>query len=70
MNNLAGATQANGYLGAFLRSQGYLGIIIQGKADGLKRIHIDENGVRSRTRRSTRACRSGSSKTRSAPRRA
>ena len=46
MNNLAGATQANGYLGAFLRSQGYLGIILQGKADGLKRIAIDENGVR------------------------
>ena len=46
MNNLAGATQANGYLGAFLRSQGYLGIILQGKADGLKRIHIDENGVK------------------------
>jgi len=45
MNDLAGSTQANGYLGAFLRSQGYLGIIIQGRADGLKRLHIDENGV-------------------------
>src|ERR1044072_7706977 len=28
MNNLAGATQANGYLGAFLRSQGYEGLIL------------------------------------------
>src|SRR5260221_555017 len=28
-----------------LRCQGYLGIIVQGKADGLKRLHIDENGV-------------------------
>src|SRR5215212_2423882 len=45
MNDLAGATQANGYLGAFLRSQAYLGIIFQGKADGLTRLHIDENGV-------------------------
>src|SRR5205085_5232366 len=32
MNNLAGSTQANGYLGAILRCQGYLGIILQGKA--------------------------------------
>ncbi|MCC6180104.1 MAG: hypothetical protein IT305_32720 [Chloroflexi bacterium] len=46
MTGLAGATQANGYLGAFLRSQGYEGIIIQGKAAGLTRLHIDENGVR------------------------
>src|SRR5215212_3142814 len=30
MTNLAGATQANGYLGAFMRSQGYDGLIIQG----------------------------------------
>lgn len=45
MTGLAGATQANGYLGAFLRSQGYEGLIIQGKADRLTQIHIDENGV-------------------------
>ena len=31
MNNLAGATQANGYLGAFLRSQGYLAIVDPGQ---------------------------------------
>ena len=45
MTDLAGATQANGYLGAFLRSQGYDGIILQGKADRLTHLHIDENGV-------------------------
>src|SRR5215212_414555 len=42
MTGLAGATQANGYLGAFLRSQGYEGLIIQGKADRLTQLHIDE----------------------------
>src|SRR5919205_2000131 len=41
MTNLAGSTQANGYLGAFMRSQGYEGIIIQGQADKLTRLHID-----------------------------
>jgi aldehyde:ferredoxin oxidoreductase len=46
MTGLAGATQANGFLGAFLRSQGYDGLIIQGKADTLTRLHIDENGVK------------------------
>lgn len=45
MTGLAGATQANGYLGAFLRSQGYDGIIIQGRADRLTQLHIDEHGV-------------------------
>jgi len=46
MNGLAGATQANGYLGAFLRSQGYEGLIIEGQATALPRLHIDENGVK------------------------
>ena len=46
MTDLAGATQANGFLGAFLRSQGYDGLIIQGKADTLTRLHIDEHGVK------------------------
>jgi aldehyde:ferredoxin oxidoreductase len=45
MTNLAGATQANGYLGAFMRSQGYDALIIQGQADKLTHLHIDENGV-------------------------
>jgi aldehyde:ferredoxin oxidoreductase len=45
MTNLAGATQANGYHGAFLRSQGYEGLIIQGQADRLTHLHIDENGA-------------------------
>jgi aldehyde:ferredoxin oxidoreductase len=46
MTDLAGATQANGYLGAFLRSHGYDGLILQGKADRLTRLHIDEHGVK------------------------
>ena len=45
MTNLAGATQANGYFGAFLRSQGYEGLIIQGQAGRLTHLHIDENGA-------------------------
>lgn len=45
MTGLAGATQANGYLGAFLRSQGYEAILIEGAADRLTHLHIDENGV-------------------------
>src|SRR5919199_4773548 len=45
MTGLAGATQANGYLGAFLRSQGYDGIIFEGAADRLTHLHIDEDGV-------------------------
>ena len=35
MTGLAGATQANGYLGAFMRSQGYDAIVIEGAADRL-----------------------------------
>jgi aldehyde:ferredoxin oxidoreductase len=46
MNGLAGSTQANGYLGAFMRSQGYEGIILEGQADRLTRLHIDESGVK------------------------
>jgi aldehyde:ferredoxin oxidoreductase len=45
MTNLAGATQANGYLGAFLRSQGFDALILQGRADRLTHLHIDEAGV-------------------------
>ena len=48
MTELAGATQANGYLGAFLRSQGYEGMILQGQADQLTHLYIDENGVKLR----------------------
>src|SRR6476620_5006530 len=49
MTNLAGATQANGYQGAFLRSQGYDAIILQGQADKLTHLHIDESGVQLRS---------------------
>jgi aldehyde:ferredoxin oxidoreductase len=45
MTGLAGSTQANGYLGAFLRSQGYDAIIVEGEADRLTQLHIDEDGV-------------------------
>lgn len=45
MTNLAGATQANGYLGAFLRSQGYLGLVLEGAADRLTHLHLDDDGV-------------------------
>src|SRR5688572_28698478 len=45
MTGLAGATQANGYLGAFMRSQGYDAILIEGAAERLVRLHIDEQGV-------------------------
>ena len=45
MTGLAGSTQANGYLGAFLRSQGYDAIIVEGAADRLTQLHIDEHGV-------------------------
>jgi aldehyde:ferredoxin oxidoreductase len=48
MTGLAGATQANGYLGAFLRSQGYDGLILQGAPDRLTHLYIDENGVQFR----------------------
>ena len=45
MNNLAGCTQANGFLGAFLRSQGYEALILEGVAPALTHLHLDENGV-------------------------
>lgn len=45
MTGLAGGTQANGYLGAFLRSQGYEGLVLQGAADRLTHLHLDEHGV-------------------------
>jgi aldehyde:ferredoxin oxidoreductase len=40
MTNMAGATQANGFFGAFLRLAGFLGIVIEGKAKTWKRLHI------------------------------
>ena len=33
MTNMAGSSQANGYFGAFLKSLGYDGIIVQGRSD-------------------------------------
>lgn len=43
MTNGAGATQANGFFGAFLRFCGYEGIIVQGKAPKWSYLYIDGN---------------------------
>jgi aldehyde:ferredoxin oxidoreductase len=42
MTNMAGATQANGFFGAFLRFSGFDGMIIQGAAQKWKRLHIHD----------------------------
>lgn len=45
MTNMGGATQANGYLGAFLKFCGYDGIFLQGACDRLSYLLIKEDGV-------------------------
>jgi len=45
MTNMAASTQANGFLGAFLRLSGYDGLIIQGASSQPIYLFIDENGV-------------------------
>jgi len=40
MTNMAGASQANGYFGAFLKFSGYDGIIFQGKAQRWLYLHV------------------------------
>jgi aldehyde:ferredoxin oxidoreductase len=42
MTNLAGATQANGYFGAFLKFSGFDGIIVQGKARDWRYLYIHD----------------------------
>jgi aldehyde:ferredoxin oxidoreductase len=42
MTNLAGASQANGFFGAFLRSSGFDGLIIYGAAKNWTRLHIHD----------------------------
>jgi aldehyde:ferredoxin oxidoreductase len=42
MTNLAAATQANGYFGAFLKFAGLDGIIVQGKAEGLRYLYVHD----------------------------
>jgi aldehyde:ferredoxin oxidoreductase len=42
MTNMAGASQANGYFGAFLRFSGLHGIIIEGAAKKWTRLHIHD----------------------------
>ncbi len=43
MTNMAGASQANGFLGAFLRFSGLHGLIIQGSAKKWTRLHIHDD---------------------------
>ncbi len=45
MTNLAVATQANGYFGAFLKFAGIDGVIIQGKAKGLSYLYVHDGTV-------------------------
>jgi len=46
MTEMGGATQANGFLGAYLRFSGYDGLLIQGKASSPVYLYIHENGVK------------------------
>ena len=41
--NMCGTSQANGFLGAFMRHNGIDGIIVQGAADKWVRLHIQDN---------------------------
>jgi aldehyde:ferredoxin oxidoreductase len=45
MTEMGGASQANGFLGAYLRFSGYDGLLIQGKASSPVYLYIHENGV-------------------------
>ena len=42
---MAGTAQANGFLGAFMRTNGIDGVLVQGKADKWTRIHIQDGKV-------------------------
>ena len=42
MTNMAGASQANGFFGAFLRMAGFIGIVIHGRANRWLRLHIQD----------------------------
>jgi aldehyde:ferredoxin oxidoreductase len=44
--NMCGTSQANGFLGAFMRHNGIDGIIVQGAADRWVRLHIQDNELR------------------------
>jgi aldehyde:ferredoxin oxidoreductase len=44
--NMCGTSQANGFLGAFMRQNGIDGVIVQGAADNWVRIHIQDNELR------------------------
>ena len=42
---MAGTAQANGFMGAFMRTNGIDGVLVQGKADKWTRIHIQDGKV-------------------------
>ncbi|MBN1319894.1 MAG: hypothetical protein JXA87_03540 [Thermoleophilia bacterium] len=42
---MAGTAQANGFMGAFMRTNGIDGVLVQGKADKWTRIHIQDGQV-------------------------
>lgn len=42
MTNLAGATQANGFFGAFLRHSGFMGMVIYGRAPKWSTLHVED----------------------------
>ncbi len=43
---MCGTSQANGFLGAFLRFNGIDGVIVQGKAERWTRLHVEDGTVR------------------------
>jgi aldehyde:ferredoxin oxidoreductase len=43
--NMCGTSQANGFLGAFMRTHGVDGVIVQGVADKWTRLHIEDGTV-------------------------
>ena len=45
MTNLAGATQASGMFGAFLKLSGYDGVVVVGKSSAWAYLYIDDEGV-------------------------
>ena len=42
--NMCGTSQANGFLGAFMRQNGIDGVIVQGAAEKWTRLHIEDGG--------------------------
>lgn len=45
MTNMAGASQANGFFGAFLKFSGFDGVVLQGKSDSWMYLHIHDGAA-------------------------